>query len=309
MVTNAWLKIYELLNFFPELLNSNEIKSFHICEAPGAFISGLNHFLSDRKYTNWTWYAQSLKSGEKFALDDHYGLIDSYPHKWLFGDSADDSGDITHSYIIKYYARHRSLQNINFMTADAGLFFDPVKINKQEILMAKITTAQIITILACLSKGGHALLKVYLPMAEPSNISLIQLLSSLFDGVSFAKPLSSSPDNSEFYIILKGYHGMSRSDTNDKESIDPKLELLLAILDNKTWDSKLSFSGKLDHDFLSTYTDIMSSFIDRQIHALSRSYYYYYHYSGNERQHDNTQELDTWIKNNGIKPLLRKLIN
>ena len=42
MVTNAWIKMYEMLNIFPEIIpNNKRIKSFHLCEAPGAFVADL----------------------------------------------------------------------------------------------------------------------------------------------------------------------------------------------------------------------------------------------------------------------------
>ena len=87
MVTNAWIKMYEMLNIFPEIIpNNKRIKSFHLCEAPGAFVAALNHYLYG-KNQELEWYAQTLKPTNKSdALDDHYGLIKKYPKKcfWIF---------------------------------------------------------------------------------------------------------------------------------------------------------------------------------------------------------------------------------
>lgn len=47
LLTQAWLKFYECLNQY-ELVGSITNESFssvHLCEAPGAFISALNHYL------------------------------------------------------------------------------------------------------------------------------------------------------------------------------------------------------------------------------------------------------------------------
>nr|AEX62617.1 putative FtsJ-like methyl transferase [Moumouvirus Monve] len=46
MITNAWIKMYEILYHFPTLIpDKKDITTFHLCEAPGAFISSTNHYL------------------------------------------------------------------------------------------------------------------------------------------------------------------------------------------------------------------------------------------------------------------------
>ena len=72
-ITNAWLKIYEILNILNNRCNE-KIKVFHICEAPGAFISACDYFFKCKKI-KYDWYAQSLVPNNNDALDDHYGLI------------------------------------------------------------------------------------------------------------------------------------------------------------------------------------------------------------------------------------------
>lgn len=48
-VTIAWCKFFECLNRFPSLLvNGGQLNSLHLCEAPGAFIAALNHYLYSR---------------------------------------------------------------------------------------------------------------------------------------------------------------------------------------------------------------------------------------------------------------------
>ncbi len=72
------MKMYEMLNLFPDIVLSSQksnIKSFHLCEAPGAFISAFNHYITSKGYTH-EWYAQTLNPKyNSDALDDHYGLI------------------------------------------------------------------------------------------------------------------------------------------------------------------------------------------------------------------------------------------
>lgn len=45
----AWCKFYEILKNFPIIPDGNiqdkMLKSLHLCEAPGAFVCSLNHYL------------------------------------------------------------------------------------------------------------------------------------------------------------------------------------------------------------------------------------------------------------------------
>lgn len=49
LLTQAWLKLYECLSQYNLLGDapgsSNSLQTIHLCEAPGAFISSLNHYL------------------------------------------------------------------------------------------------------------------------------------------------------------------------------------------------------------------------------------------------------------------------
>ena len=48
MCTQAWCKFHEVLGTFPaiaELPAARELDTIHLCEAPGAFVTSLNHFL------------------------------------------------------------------------------------------------------------------------------------------------------------------------------------------------------------------------------------------------------------------------
>lgn len=296
MLTNAWMKMYEILyNVMDEIINQKEnIKTFHLCEAPGAYISAFNYFLSNK--IKWEWYAQSLNPNINNALNDYFGLISSNPDHWIFGDENDNSGDITHSAIIKYYASHIKLQNIDFITSDAGIYCPPNKLNEQESFMNKINMGQIICILACLSINGSAIFKTFLPMSEPLTISMIYILSHLFESVEFIKPKTSHNYNSEIYVLLKKYKGIAKDILN----------ILYLLLDDPKITSKTLLFVEINKNFFKSYVNAISDLIDNQIISLQNNYYYYYHF---DEIKDSSQLSYQWLKENPLMNPKNKLIN
>lgn len=101
MCTQAWTKFFEILHSFdliPENAQSTgTFRSVHLCEAPGAFIASLNHFLKSRHHgLEWDWVASTLNpyyEGHDLAamLDDDRFVLQTLPH-WHFG--ADGTGDL-----------------------------------------------------------------------------------------------------------------------------------------------------------------------------------------------------------------------
>lgn len=305
MVTNAWIKMFEILNHFHDIIPQiGIVKTFHICEAPGAFISSINHFLSNRNQ-ELDWYAQTLNPNinnhcSNIALGDHFGLMKMYPNRWIFGNpEIDISGDITCVNIIKHYASNPLLKNLDFITADAGIKCDPKDLNEQEMVLCKTNMGQIICILACLPIGKSAIFKTFIPLSEPLNISMIYLLTYLFTDVIFVKPSASHSSNSEIYVLLKGYKGISSN----------LLEILYTMLDSPKITSKSSLFSQYDPSFLESYISNLEFLIDRQILSLSKSYYCYYHSNEIKKISMNAKKyMKKWLKTNPISILERPLL-
>ena len=65
LLTQAWCKFTEILYRFPALVpqKSQDFRTMHLCEAPGAFVTALNHFVRVNRHAeelNWVWVANSL---------------------------------------------------------------------------------------------------------------------------------------------------------------------------------------------------------------------------------------------------------
>ena len=101
LCTQAWAKFYEILsscNIIPQkCIDNKNVTSLHLCEAPGAFIASMNHFIKcNFEDIHWKWLASTLNpfyegndtkqmiSGERFIIDTL--------GRWNFGESGD--GDL-----------------------------------------------------------------------------------------------------------------------------------------------------------------------------------------------------------------------
>ncbi|AGF85185.1 hypothetical protein QJ854_gp597 [Moumouvirus goulette] len=299
MITNAWIKMYEILHQFPKLIpDKKNITTFHLCEAPGAFISATNHYL-DKFGKKLNWYGQTLNpKNYNIALDDHYGLISRYPERWIFGDSnKDETGDITHSNVIKYYKSLEILKDIDYMTADAGILCKGNELNDQESILSKVNMGQIVCILSCLPKNKSAVFKTFLPMSEPLTISLMYLLTIKFNSITLFKPMASNSSNSEIYVILEDYKGISEQDLN----------ILYILLDDPKITNKTLLFENISEKFMKSYSSAIKNLIERQINSLNRNYYYYYHLDEINYDVDNIF-LDQWFNKYPVLDLKNRLL-
>jgi len=266
-VTNAWTKLYEILIEYPRLTDFKKINSFHICEAPGAFIAAMSYFC-EKKHIELNFAAQTLNPAlyNKDALNDMYGLIKKYPNKWLFGK--DGTGNIINKDNIKYY--EKNFKNINFITADGGVNIPTNMFLEQEAYVSKLMYSIISTVLFVLQKDGHAVLKMFIPFAEPMTISLLYLLTVNFKKVIIHKPCTSHPSSSEVYVICFDYY------KHMKKTEKTKLLNMVDIKDNFHKYSIFPLNGIPD-EFINTLYKMTKKLVDSQIKSINRSFTYYIH--------------------------------
>ena len=257
IVTNAWFKFYEILTVNQRLLRNfqNEFKTFHLCEAPGAFIAALNHYLSGTKI-KWKWYAQSLIS--KNSLGDTYGLIEQYPDNWIF----EGNGDLTNPTIIRKYLERSDIHHPQLITADGGFSLQANEYSMEEKLMTKLFLGEMIMILGLLAPDGCAIVKMFLPFTESLTLNLLYIINCHFDRMTIQKPVTSKIQNSEIYIIMEGYHPVG------KDIIDLLLNLLHG--DGRRTNSTSSEHDTSKHNYASL-SGIMEEGSSRQHYELAKT--------------------------------------
>lgn len=103
LCTKAWLKFCTIINTFDVIKQQNEtcgeqgLTSVHLCEAPGAFVTCLNHHLVTKfPHIKWNWMATTLNpyydGNCTTAMIDDDRFMKNTLSNWNFG--ADFTGDI-----------------------------------------------------------------------------------------------------------------------------------------------------------------------------------------------------------------------
>ncbi len=204
-VSNAWLKMYELVNYY-ELVSKNTKTYFANSEMPGSFIMAFNHYNVTKNAGNTQWYASSIVEHDekKNYLEDRYQLWKRYPDRWLMGRDG-NNGDTTVVENIEDFAR-RLKEGADLYTSDAGIDVSS-NWNDQERMEAKIHLGQTVAALETLAPHGNMVLKTF-TYFEPFSLGLLYILRSAFEELYISKPSSSRPSNSESYIVGKGYLGI-----------------------------------------------------------------------------------------------------
>ncbi|EZG43702.1 ribosomal RNA large subunit methyltransferase J [Gregarina niphandrodes] len=218
LLTNAWLKLYEILSSYTEiwevLRQQPDIKTrklatgVHLGECPGAFVACTNHWLrtSISRSVSWTWWANSLDPWSE--MNDWREKLDSsfmrhtYGH-WLKG--ADGTGNLCR--LANVAAVLEAEAKVDMVTAD-GSFGTQHDAASQEELLLPLVLAEVVVAWGRLKPGGVLILKLYGP-TTPVTVSVVALLKNSFDKLWLHKPNLSKPGNSEVYAVAVGYVGVS----------------------------------------------------------------------------------------------------
>lgn len=271
-VTQAFAKLYECVSAYelvpPATVGKfREFYSVHLCEAPGAFITGLNHYLKVNRgdTMQWRWFANTLNPyyegnclGNMIA-DDRFILhtMDS----WCFG--ADYTGDIMRKEnLAEIVRRSKEFPMINLVTADGSIDCLDVP-EAQEEHVSKLHLAEAVTALKILTTNGCFILKMF-TFFEHSSVDLLYLLYVCFRELHVFKPATSKPGNSEVYVIAKYFR--------KPDGLDAYLDRMFDNLHSKgsMFDMKDIPTG-----FVEQVRDCAELFMTHQQEVIEHNIYYY----------------------------------
>ena len=207
--TQAWAKFYSILSEFNLVLpKENNFSSFHLCEAPGAFVTSLNHFIKNKigLSCNFNWCSTTLNpyyEGNDLGqmIPDDRFIINTLDC-WDFGPNF--TGNIMHPSSLEYFIEKFKHKEIDLITADGSIDCSDNP-SEQELVVAQLFLWEIITALSILSSKGSFVLKMF-TFFEKCSIAYLYLIAKVFDEVTLFKPGPSKPGNSEVYVVATGFN-------------------------------------------------------------------------------------------------------
>uniref|UniRef100_A0A3P9LX90 Cap-specific mRNA (nucleoside-2'-O-)-methyltransferase 2 n=1 Tax=Oryzias latipes TaxID=8090 RepID=A0A3P9LX90_ORYLA len=283
--TQAWCKFYEILgsfNLFPEkALWNGELNTVHLCEAPGAFITALNHHIKTSeatRYCDWCWVANTLNpyheanGGGKTIADDR--LIANTLPWWFFG--SDNTGDImVQKHLLDLHKFVSNMHFVDLVTAD-GSFDCQENPDEQEALVASLHYCEATAALLLLRPGGSCVLKMF-TLYEHSSVCLLYLLNCCFHSVNVFKPATSKAGNSEVYVVCLNY--------NSKEALRPLLSKLIRHYGADLSDREALFpSSLLPESFLKQHEEVCLYFHTLQVKTITENLQLFQKMSAEQRQ-------------------------
>ncbi|XP_076352353.1 cap methyltransferase 2 [Tachypleus tridentatus] len=209
LLTQAWCKFYEILKSYPVIPDTSKLQTFHLCEAPGAFIASLNHFLqSERKHTKLRWKANTLnpyyeENGSNTTIFDDRFIFPTL-NNWIFGK--DNTGNVMNEGFLDDLLEITEMNGLfHMVTADGSIdcSFNP---GEQEHLVASLNFTEVILALHVLAAGGSFVVKKF-TLYECDSVCCMYLLNCVFKEVNVYKPGTSKSGNSEVYIVCLKYIG------------------------------------------------------------------------------------------------------
>lgn len=272
-ITQGWLKMFEIVSRFKLFDESKQtIRTFHICEAPGNFISAINHYIKT-KATHGTpktfeWIAQSLnpqkRKDDRTAFGDSFGFMKRYPNRWDFGK--DNTGDITNIDNIKYYEKY--FKDVDFVTSDCGTPWNGIGDDS----LLKVHYAEMVCILCNLPPTKNFTAKFSLPILFESQIDIIYLICKHFEETHFFKSRENRYSK-EFYIIGKNYTPIS--EITKKQLFDSL----------RNYNKNHSIIKKFPKPFIFDLRKVLSELSENYMFNIERQLYYVDNHESIESSH------------------------
>lgn len=272
LCSQAWCKFFEILGTFnllpEEALQNGELNSVHLCEAPGAFVTALNHYLIINESTrncHWRWVANTLNpyheaNGGGTTIADDRLIANTLPC-WFFG--SDNTGNIMlQKHLLDLQAFVSKMRRVHLVTADGSVDCQGNP-DEQEALVASLHYCEATAALLLLSPGGSFVLKMF-TLYEHSSVCLLYLLNCCFESVSVFKPATSKAGNSEVYVVCLNYE--------NKEAVRPLLSKLIRNYGPDLADREALFpTSVIPEAFLEQHYELCSFFHTLQVETIAEN--------------------------------------
>ena len=215
-ISRAYFKMTEILHLFREPLakaiamameesqSQPHFTTLHLAEGPGGFMECLDNTLGDMRIaaSQYDMYgitlmkedSKSVPSWKKTAY-----FLDQHPHMHIL-TGRDGTGDLYNiDNIFTTAVEMVTGQKASVITGDGGFDFS-TDFNQQESMSFPLLYCQVMTALLCQKPGGMFVLKFF-DTYQTKTLQLLCLLRRCYRQLSFVKPYTSRPANSEKYLV------------------------------------------------------------------------------------------------------------
>jgi len=295
LLTQAWQKFHECFHVFGlgPGKDQSEFNTVHLCEAPGAFITSLNHALClHHQDVLWNWVATTLNPHYEgndlgYMINDDRFIMGSLDN-WHFGE--DNTGNLMdQANMTSLVERAKKLGEtglVHLVTADGSIDCqsDP---GRQESIVSDLHMAEAVTALKLLAEGGNLVIKMF-TVFESESVCLLYLLACAFTTLDMYKPATSKEGNSEVYVVGCG---LVRN-----EWLEKTLEKLTKadVFGNFPCDKSLFGQQEIPDTFLSSVRQCGELFMQLQENVISNNLHYWKEPLTNNDQKD-LAEIQTQV--------------
>jgi len=295
LLTQAWQKFHECFHVFGlgPGKDQSEFNTVHLCEAPGAFITSLNHALClHHQDVLWNWVATTLNPHYEgndlgYMINDDRFIMGSLDN-WHFGE--DNTGNLMDqanmSSLVERAKKLGETGLVHLVTADGSIDCqsDP---GRQESIVSDLHMAEAVTALKLLAEGGNLVIKMF-TVFESESVCLLYLLACAFTTLDMYKPATSKEGNSEVYVVGCG---LVRN-----EWLEKTLEKLTKadVFGNFPCDKSLFGQQEIPDTFLSSVRQCGELFMQLQENVISNNLHYWKEPLTNNDQKD-LAEIQTQV--------------
>lgn len=238
-ISNAWVKMYELLNIYNLFdinnTNNNVLKTFHLCEHPGAFVFSTNYFIKNILKKEHKFIYQSLRpSNYTTAFKPDPKLLKDFPNTLDYGPQ---DGDVTNKENILYYRKKYLNEKFHLITSDCGLSFSD-DFTKQEKGMYRVFFGALISAIALSSQGTNYIFKMF-SFNTVKSMEFLQIVCMFYERVDMVRVLTTKSQSGEIYCVCLNFNFKGNIDEIIKKllsymnSFNPDKEFLIDRFDNK----------------------------------------------------------------------------
>jgi len=309
ILSRAYYKLWELFIYFDLIdVNNKKFVSAHIAEGPGSFVQAtINYRDTFSPHSKKDlYYAVTLHPGNERNVPDiseqftntylqerplRYYQFHTYPKSEADKSKTKSNGDITNPKTIKLFEEHMEDNKADLVTADGGFNWKNEYVQEQEAF--RLIVAQITAAIRIQKDGGNFVCKVYETFTITST-KLIAALSCLYDKVYIAKPLTSRSNNSEKYVVCKGF-------VRNNKIIKHFMELVQDLHDNPTANLINVFTDvEIPRNIINHMVVLNRTIANQQFETINKMYVFAHKeiYNGDEYQDRRDEQINAtqqWI--------------